>query len=161
MQVVDSKAPATVTPNTAPVLCDAPAAQPKKLQQLVAEAIAVRHYSKRTNEAYWYWIKQFVLWSGKRHPETMGQAEVDQFLTEHHIDHETKTIIRRDGRPLHNAGAGGELANLQNALKQLAADFANSIWKKAVRVLVRQWVAPSRAHQKRYHRNPKRRALRK
>ena len=42
MQVIDSKAPATVTPNTAPVLCDAPAAQPKKLQQMVADAIALR-----------------------------------------------------------------------------------------------------------------------
>lgn len=91
----------------------------------------------------------------------------DQFLTEHHIDHETKTIIRCDGRPLHNAGTG-ELAAafhdpsyLQNALKQLVDDFANSIWKKSMRMLIRRWVAPSRAHQKRYHRNPKRRALRK
>lgn len=86
---------------------------------------------------------------------------VDQFLTEHHLDHETKTIIRRDGRALHDAGAGGELANLQNALKQLVDDFATLIWKKAMRVLVRRWLTPSRAHQKRYHRNPKRRALRK
>jgi integron integrase len=81
MQVLDSKAPSAVTPNTAKVLCDAPATQPKKLQQLVAEAIAVRHYSKRTEEAYWYQIKQFILWSGKRHPASMGQIEVGQFLT--------------------------------------------------------------------------------
>ncbi len=81
MQVIDSKEPSTITHDTAPVLCDAPAAQPKKLQQLVADAIAVRHYSKRTNEAYWHWIKRFVLWSGKRHPKDMGQAEVGEFLT--------------------------------------------------------------------------------
>jgi integron integrase len=81
MQAIDSKAPAAVTHDTAKVLCDAPAAQPKRLQQLVADAIAVRHYSKRTNEAYWHWIKRFVFWSGKRHPATMGQVEVGQFLT--------------------------------------------------------------------------------
>ena len=81
MQVLDFKAPAPVTPDTAQVLCNTAAQQPKKLQQLVADAIAVRHYSRRTNEAYWHWIKRFVLWSGKRHPRDMGQAEVGQFLT--------------------------------------------------------------------------------
>lgn len=81
MQVLDSKAPATVTHDATPALCDKPAAQPKKLQQLVADAIAVRHYSRRTQEAYWHWIKRFVLWSGKRHPASMGQTEVGQFLT--------------------------------------------------------------------------------
>lgn len=80
MQVIDSKPTATVTHDTTPVLCDA-AGRPKKLQQLVADAIAVRHYSRRTQEAYWHWIKRFLLWSGKRHPRDMGQAEFGQFLT--------------------------------------------------------------------------------
>jgi integron integrase len=78
MQVIDSPAPAAVTPNAPAVICDA---RPKRLQQLVHEAIAVRHYSKRTEQAYWHWIKRFVLWSGKRHPREMGQAEVGAFLT--------------------------------------------------------------------------------
>lgn len=81
MQVIDPQAPSTVTHDAAPVLCDKPAAQPKKLQQLVADAIAVRHYSRRTQEAYWHWIKRFVLWSGKQHPASMGQTEVGKFLT--------------------------------------------------------------------------------
>jgi integron integrase len=81
MQVIDLQSNAPVTHDTRKVLCDAEAAKPKKLQQLVADAIAVRHYSKRTNEAYWHWIKRFVLWSGKRHPRDMGQTEVGQFLT--------------------------------------------------------------------------------
>lgn len=80
MQAVDLKRPRTITPDAPPALCDA-AAQPKKLQQLVAEAIAVRRYSKRTNEAYWHWIKRFILWSGKRHPSEMGPVEVGQFLS--------------------------------------------------------------------------------
>jgi integron integrase len=80
MQVVDFKSPPTITHDAPPALCDN-AGQPKKLQQLVAEAIAVRRYSKRTNEAYWHWIKRFVLWSGKRHPRDMGPIEVGQFLS--------------------------------------------------------------------------------
>lgn len=78
MQVVDSTASRTITHDAAPALCDG---RPKRLQELVREAIAVRRYSRRTFEAYWHWIRRFVLWSGKRHPSTMGQAEVGEFLT--------------------------------------------------------------------------------
>lgn len=81
MQVIDPQSPADVTHDSEPALGDKPAGQPKKLQQLVSDAIAVRHYSRRTQEAYWHWIKRFVLWSGKRHPASMGQVEVGQFLT--------------------------------------------------------------------------------
>ena len=45
------------------------------------EACAVRHYSRRTFQAYWHWSKRFILWSGKRHPKDMGQAEVAAFLS--------------------------------------------------------------------------------
>jgi integron integrase len=45
------------------------------------EACAVRHYSRRTFQAYWHWSKRFILWSGKRHPRDMGQLEVSEFLT--------------------------------------------------------------------------------
>ena len=45
------------------------------------EACAVRHYSRRTFQAYWHWTKRFILWSGKRHPRDMGAAEVAAFLS--------------------------------------------------------------------------------
>jgi integron integrase len=77
MQAVDFAKQSSVTHDGSPVLCD----KQKRLQDLVLEAISVRHYSRRTNEAYWHWIKRFVLWSGKRHPREMGAAEVGQFLT--------------------------------------------------------------------------------
>ena len=47
----------------------------------VRHAIRVRHYSIRTEEAYPGWIKRFILFSGKRHPREMGEAEVGAFLT--------------------------------------------------------------------------------
>src|SRR3954464_7873568 len=45
------------------------------------EAIRVRHYSIRTEEAYVQWVKRFIVFHGKRHPSEMGEAEVATFLT--------------------------------------------------------------------------------
>jgi integron integrase len=38
------------------------------------------HYSIRTEEAYVYWTRYFIRWSGIRHPRTLGQSEVEAFL---------------------------------------------------------------------------------
>lgn len=47
----------------------------------VSEYMMVRHYSKRTIRAYLYWIKYFIIFHEKRHPEKMGATEVEAFLT--------------------------------------------------------------------------------
>lgn len=49
--------------------------------QSVREAIRVRHYSIRTEQAYLGWIKRFILFHGKRHPSELGESEVTAFLT--------------------------------------------------------------------------------
>jgi integrase len=54
--------------------------KPKLLDQ-VRDAIRVRHYSIRTEEAYIDWIKRFILFHNKRHPGEMAEAEVTEFLT--------------------------------------------------------------------------------
>lgn len=51
------------------------------LQHQLVQAIRTRHYSRRTEQAYWHWTKAFVLWSGKRHPADMGAQEIGQFLS--------------------------------------------------------------------------------
>lgn len=79
MQVLDSSSAAAVTHDAAQVLSDG--APPKRLEQMMREACAVRHYSRRTFQAYWHWSRRFILWSGKRHPRDMGQAEVADFLS--------------------------------------------------------------------------------
>jgi len=48
----------------------------------VREAIRVRHYSIRTEQAYVEWIRRFILFHGKRHPKDMTEQEVGQFLTD-------------------------------------------------------------------------------
>lgn len=47
----------------------------------VRAAIKCRHYSIRTEQAYVAWVKRFILFHGKRHPQEMGETEVAEFLT--------------------------------------------------------------------------------
>jgi len=53
----------------------------KKLLDQVRDAIRVRHYSYRTEEAYVQWIIRFILFHNKQHPKEMGAVEVEAFLT--------------------------------------------------------------------------------
>src|SRR3977135_2420904 len=55
--------------------------QPKRLLERLREEVRSRHYSRRTEKAYWYWIRYFILFHEKRHPAHMGAAEVTAFLT--------------------------------------------------------------------------------
>lgn len=47
----------------------------------VRNALRVKHYSIRTEQAYLGWIKRFILFHGKRHPQEMGEKEVVDFLS--------------------------------------------------------------------------------
>ncbi|NJN51703.1 MAG: integron integrase [Gammaproteobacteria bacterium] len=44
-------------------------------------AIRVRHYSRRTEQAYVHWVKRFIRYHGMRHPAKMGNREVARFLS--------------------------------------------------------------------------------
>ena len=55
--------------------------QPKKLLDQVRDKIRFKHYSLSTENTYISWIKQFILYHGKRHPIEMSAAEVEAFLT--------------------------------------------------------------------------------
>ncbi|MCM3876940.1 MAG: integron integrase [Thermoanaerobaculia bacterium] len=45
-------------------------------------AVRTRHYSIRTEEAYVGWIRRFVLFHGKRHPDEMGESEINTFVSD-------------------------------------------------------------------------------
>lgn len=53
----------------------------KRLLDRVQEALAVRHYSPRTAEAYGTWIRRFIRFHHRRHPAEMGAPEVAAFLS--------------------------------------------------------------------------------
>jgi integron integrase len=58
---------------------------PKLLEQL-RQACRVRHYSIRTEDAYHDWTERFIRFHDIRHPATMGELEVNAFLTHLAVD---------------------------------------------------------------------------
>ena len=53
-----------------------------RLLDRVRAAVRTRHYSIRTEEAYAGWIRRFILFHGKRHPDDMGEAEINAFVSD-------------------------------------------------------------------------------
>lgn len=47
----------------------------------VAQQMMTLRYAKRTIETYIYWIRMYILHSGKRHPAGLGSPEVEAFLS--------------------------------------------------------------------------------
>jgi integron integrase len=45
------------------------------------EVLRVKHYSPRTEDTYADWVKNFIIFHGKRHPKEMGIPEIAQYLT--------------------------------------------------------------------------------
>ncbi len=47
----------------------------------VRRAIRTRHYAHSTEKAYVGWVRQFILFNGKRHPRDLGPKELESFLS--------------------------------------------------------------------------------
>ena len=70
-------------PSSAQTISDSNSAAQNKprLMDQIRSAIRVRHYSRRTEEAYLGWIRRFIVFHGKRHPAEMGAEEITRFLS--------------------------------------------------------------------------------
>jgi integron integrase len=64
----------------------APPASPPRLLDRVRWHLRVKRYSIRTEKAYLDWIRRFILFQRKRHPEEMGEHEIAEFLSHLAID---------------------------------------------------------------------------
>jgi integron integrase len=68
--------------------------QAKKLLDQYRETLRVKQYSRRTEETYANWVRQFILYHNKRHPRQMGVPEINQFIThlvvERHVSASTQ-----------------------------------------------------------------------
>jgi len=67
--------------------------KPKLLDQ-VKITMRAAHYSKSTEESYVSWIKRFILFHNKRHPDDMGAEEIKAFInnlaTNRHVSSSTQ-----------------------------------------------------------------------
>jgi integron integrase len=79
--VAAAGAGAAAVPSSCAAAAGSPAQQPPKLLSRLREALRVRHYSLRTERSYVDWVRRFIVFHGRRHPDQLGAAEVQAFLT--------------------------------------------------------------------------------
>ena len=62
----------------------------------IREYMLIRHYSIRTIKSYLYWIKYFILFHDKTHPESLSKKDVERFLThlvvERNVSQSTQSV---------------------------------------------------------------------
>ena len=46
----------------------------------VRTELRTRHYSLQTEKTYIYWIRLFILFNDKQHPDKMGNTEIERYL---------------------------------------------------------------------------------
>jgi len=85
-------------------------AKPKLLDE-VRTYLSVKHYSKKTEEAYIRWIKDFILFNNKIHPKKLGKEEIQKYLN--HL-----SIARNVSASTQNQALQGILFLYKNILKK-------------------------------------------
>lgn len=53
-----------------------------KLLDRVRNTVRTKHYAYSTEKTYLGWIRRYILFHKKRHPATLGEAEIAEFLTD-------------------------------------------------------------------------------
>jgi integron integrase len=57
------------------------ASPPSRLLDSVRSVLRTRHFSRRTEAAYVAWIRRFIFFHDKRHPDALGAPEVTGYLS--------------------------------------------------------------------------------
>lgn len=72
--------------------------KPRKLLDQVSDTLRTKHYSYRTEQTYKDWIKRYILFHNKRHPNEMGENEIRQFIA--HLAVERKVAASTQNQAL-------------------------------------------------------------
>ena len=72
--------------------------QPPKLLNRLRDHLRTRHYSIRTETTYVDWARRFILFHDKRHPQEMGGAEVEAFLTHLAVDRQVSASTQNQAK---------------------------------------------------------------
>jgi len=68
--------------------------QKPKLLDEVRINLRANHYSRKTEESYLAWMKRFILFHNKRHPNEMGGDEIKQFLNHLAVERQVSSLAR-------------------------------------------------------------------
>jgi hypothetical protein len=87
--------------------------KPRLLEQ-VRITCRQKHFSPKTEKSYVFWILQYILFHGKRHPKDMGQQEIEAYLnhlaTQRHVSASTQfcqSFVGGGHRHSHHANVAG------------------------------------------------------
>jgi integron integrase len=98
--------------------------KPPRLLERVSLEGRRRRLSPRTIEAYTGWVRRFVLFHGKRHPEQLGSDEVTAFLTDLAVRAQVSATTQNQALGallfLYRHVIGRELQNLGDAVRASA-----------------------------------------
>lgn len=107
-------------PDRSPSAAPSPSVRPKLLDRL-RDHLRTRHYSIRTEATYVDWARRFILFHGKRHPQDMGAAEVEAFLTHLAVDRHVSASTQNQAKAailyLYKQVLGIELAWLDEVVQ--------------------------------------------
>ena len=53
----------------------------KKLLDILVDVIRTKHYSRSTENTYYYWCKNYIIYHKKKHPKDMGKEHIEMYLT--------------------------------------------------------------------------------
>ena len=94
---------------------------PPRLLDRVHQAARLRHLSRRTEAAYADWIRRFILFHAKRHPQEMGGPEVVAFLSDLAVRRNVAASTQNQALAailfLYRAVLGRELEGLGSAVR--------------------------------------------
>jgi len=105
------------------------------LRAQVQNALRMRHYSLRTERAYVYWIRKYVVHHGKRHPRELGAQHVTAFLSwlanDQHVAAATQNQALSALLFLYQAVLGMELPWLQDVVRAKATRRIPTVLERA------------------------------
>lgn len=94
---------------------------PQRLLDRVRHAARLRHMSRRTEQAYVLWIRRFILFHGKRHPDELDAPEVVAFLSDLAVRHAVAASTQNQALSallfLYRVVLGRELEGLDAAVR--------------------------------------------
>ena len=97
-----------------------------RLLDRVRDALRVKHYSYRTEQAYLHWIKRYIYFHQKQHPAALGAAEVTAFLT--HLARDRSARVGKASPKRTSFGA--QRAHRLTAYGHTGHGYKPVVWKK-------------------------------
>ncbi len=55
--------------------------QPPKPLEQARQYLRIRHYSLKTEKAYLMWIKDYIYFNGKKHPDIVDESNITQYIS--------------------------------------------------------------------------------